>query len=99
LREGVQQEDAREPVVVAIKEAAADAHRRNARHVGAVRESGAHHVELVFDAPPAAPDAMNVELALELGAAEGRVALRIQRFVEFAYTRPTNPGIAIAGIA
>src|SRR6476620_5032128 len=79
LRKGVQQVDAHEPVAVAPVEAAADAHWWNPGHVGAVGEGGADDVELVLDAPDTAIERPDVELALEFGAAERGVALRINR--------------------
>src|SRR6266545_823397 len=79
LREGVQQVDPREPVGIAPEQAATDTHRRNARNVGTVAEGCAHHVELVLDAPDAAVERTDIQLALEFTAAEGGVALRIDR--------------------
>ena len=67
--------------------AAAEAHRRDARHVGAVGERRAHHVELVLDAPTCRSRAARRRLALELAAAEDRVALRIDRLLELAGAR------------
>src|SRR5262249_29070691 len=99
LRESVQQVHAREPGIVAIKKAAADPHRRDARHVGAVREGRTHDVELVLDSPPAVPDPLHVELALELGTAERRIPLRIDRLPEVADAGTADSGVAVAGVA
>src|SRR5213078_4398247 len=78
------QVDAREPVAVAIEYAAANTHGRDARHVGAVGEGRAHHIELAFHAPDAGEHARHVVLRLDLAAAERRVALRIDRLFQFA---------------
>src|SRR5262249_25372161 len=100
LREGVQQIDAHQPVGIAIEQPAADANRRDARNVRAVRKRRAHHVELVFDAPPPVPDFCQVPLALELAATEDRVALRIESLFQVARAGWTaNRGIAVAEIA
>src|SRR6267154_115575 len=76
LRQGVQQVDAGKPIGVTIEEAAAEALRRNARHVGAVGEGGTDDVPLAFDAPYPLPERRHFVLELELAAAEGRVLLR-----------------------
>src|SRR3954447_20005978 len=78
----MQQVDAREPVSVAIERAAAEPHRRNARHVGAVGEGRAHQVELALYAPHAVEHARDIVLGLEFAAAEDRVALRVDRLIE-----------------
>ena len=85
MREGVQQVDAHQPVGVAPVQPAAGAHRRNARHVGAVGEGGADDVELVLDAPDAAVERADIELALEFAAAEHRVLLRVDRLLQFGW--------------
>ena len=47
-------------------------------------KGGAHDVVLSVDAPDAAPERRHVELCLDLAAAEGGVALRIDRLVQLA---------------
>ena len=81
--------------------AAADPHRRNARHVGAVGEGGAHDVELVLDAPDAAVTSARHRLALEFAAAENRVALRIDRLLQLAAVRiaAVDASVVVAGVA
>src|SRR5947199_104599 len=71
------------PPCLRSEQPAAGADRRDARHVGAVGEGGADHVELGLDAPDAAVKRADIELALELAAAEHGVALRVDRLIEF----------------
>src|SRR3954470_11598616 len=68
LREGVQQVDPRQPVGIAPEQAAAHTYRRDARNVGAVAEGCAYDIELVLDAPDAAIERPDIQLALELAA-------------------------------
>ena len=63
-------------------DAAADPYRRNPGNVGAVSKGGAHDVELVLNAPDTAIERPDIELALEFGAAERGVALRINRLLQ-----------------
>ena len=81
LRESVQQVDPRQPVGIAPEQAAADSYRRNARNIGAVAEGRAYHIELVLDAPDAAVERPDVQLALEFAATESGVTLRIDRLL------------------
>ncbi len=102
LREGVQQVDSRQPVGIAPEQAAADAHRRNPRNIGAVAEGRTHDVELVFDTPDTAMERPDIQLALELAAAEGGVALRIDRLVELEWKSRigrADAGDILAGVA
>src|ERR1051325_7670075 len=78
-RERVDQVDAREPVAVAIKEAAAEPHRWDARDVGAVVEGRAHDIELALEAPHAAQRLRDIVLCLQFATAKYRVLLRIDR--------------------
>src|SRR5690606_7211188 len=77
-----QQIDPREPVGVAIEQSAADPHRRDPRHVGAVGEGRPHHVELPLDAEGAVEHRRDVELRLNLHSAEGRIALLVDGLVQ-----------------
>src|SRR3954447_15559424 len=79
----MQQIDAHQPVGVTPKHAAPDPHRWNARDVGAVAEGGPNQIELIFDAPDAAMEGTDIKLALEFAAAEGGVALRVDRLLQF----------------
>ena len=86
---------------VAPEHAAADAHRRNARHIGAVGEGRAHEIGLGSRRPNMPVQTGSTSyLALEFAAAEDRVALRIDRLVQVA-ARPgsAGAGVAVAGIA
>src|SRR4029453_11976701 len=82
LRKGVPQVDPRHPVGIPPEQSAAGPHRRDSRNVGAVAEGRAHHIELVFDAPDAAVEWADIQLALEFATAKGGVALRIDRLVQ-----------------
>ena len=97
----MQQVRAEEPVHVAIEHAAAEAHRRDARHIGAVVEGRAHEIHLIFDPEPSSADRQQVPLALKLAAAEGRVLLRIDRFAQTAAgsNRGATGGVSVAGLA
>ena len=94
----MQQVDAREPVGVAIVDASAKPLRRNARHIGAIGEGGAHDVVLSLDAELSGPQRQHIVLELEFGAAEGRVLLRVDCLIEFEtgtdLTRDVFTGIA-----
>jgi hypothetical protein len=62
---------------------------------------GAHHIELVLDAPDAAVERADIQLALELAAAEGGVALRIDRLVQLKRTSRiggADTGDIVAGV-
>ena len=82
LPEGVQEAHADEPVVVAPIGAAAQPHGRNARHAAAVVEGGADEIVLAVDAEDAGRQRYEIPLPGDLAAAEGRVALRIERLNE-----------------
>ena len=88
----MKQPHAREPCVVPPVDPAADAHGRNARHVGAVGERRADNIELVFDAEESVGDRHDIPLALEFAAAEDGICLRIERFVEIAEARTASTG-------
>jgi hypothetical protein len=91
------------PVGIAPEQAAADSHRRDARDIGAVAEGRAHHVELVLDAPDAAGERADVQLALESPPRKVGVALRIDRLVQFkrkaGSAGPTQRLLRVAGEA
>jgi len=78
LAEGVQEEHAHEPVVIAPIGAAAQPHRRHARNVAAVGGEGrAHEVILAVHAENAGRHRHQVPLPGDFAAAEDRVALGI----------------------
>src|SRR6476660_4846024 len=95
LRESVQQIHARQPVLVAIVDATAQAMRRHLGNVGAVGEDGAHEVVLPIDAPHAAPDAGDVVLGQQLRAVKRGVLLRVDDLVELG-ARSARGEVAIA---
>ena len=102
LRESMQQVIAREPVGIAPEQAATHTYRRNARDVGAVAEGRAYDIELVLDAPDAAVERPDVQLALEFAATESGVALRIGRLVKLEGRRRvgrTDASDILAGVA
>lgn len=78
LVEGMQQRDFGAPVLAAAPvEAAAEALRRNARHVLVAGEAGSDDVVLAFDAEGMKPDLVEIVLGLQLAAEEGGVALGV----------------------
>ena len=77
----MQQVDLCQPIGIAPEQAAADSHRRNSRNIGAVAKGRAHDIELALDAPDAAVERPDVQLALEFAATESGVTLRIDRLL------------------
>lgn len=87
LREGMKKVDARKPVGVAIEQSSANSHGRNPGHVGAVRELGAHNVELALYAIRSIVNLANVDLSLKLAARKGGVSLTVN-------SEPTLMGVS-----
>lgn len=75
----MQQLYARKPVGVAPIQTAADAHRRDSRHIAAVAEGGADNIELILNTEEAGADRQDIPLALEFAAAKDSVVLGIDR--------------------
>jgi len=103
LIEGVQEAEPGEPTGIAVVEAGPGAVRRDARDVAALRvvEAGADAIILGVHPPGAVPDAPDIQLALQLRAVEGRVALPVQDLVQLgaASGRPAGVKRAVALLA